>query len=87
MPKSNLPKLTRLPKNLLTAGIALLTLIVGFFGGSYYTNQKQTQLIHSGTVTRIIDADTIELNNNQSVRLYAVSPDLTKLVTTALVFN
>lgn len=63
----------KLPKNILSATIALLTLIVGFFSGNYYNQQKQSQLLTSGTVTRIIDADTLELNNDQSVRLYAVS--------------
>ena len=62
-----------MPKNFLTAGLAILTLIVGFFTGSYYTTQKQSSLTTSGTVTRIIDADNIELDNKQSVRLYAVS--------------
>ena len=70
MPKNKLPQL---PKNFLTAGIALLTLVIGFFGGNYYNQQKQSQLLTSGTVTRIIDADNIELDNNRSVRLYAVS--------------
>ena len=65
-------KLPKLPKNFLTAIIAIITLIVGFFSGNYYSNQKQTELIHSGTVTRIIDADTLELDNKQSIRLYAV---------------
>lgn len=73
MSKAKYPNLPKLPKNILTAGIAVLTLIVGFFGGSYYTTQKQSQLLTSGTVTRIIDADNIELNNQTSVRLYAVS--------------
>ena len=73
MIKSKYPKLPTLPKNFLTAGLALLTLIIGFFGGSYYNQQKQSQLTTHGTVTRIIDADTLELDNKQSVRLYAVS--------------
>lgn len=68
----------KLPKkfkssNILTTGIALITLVIGFFGGSYYNQQKQSQLPTSGIVTRIIDADNIELDNNRSVRLYAVS--------------
>ena len=68
----------KLPKKfqsskILTTGIALTTLVIGFFGGSYYTNQKQSQLLTQGTVTRIIDADTIELNNNISVRLNGIS--------------
>ena len=67
-----LPKQLKLPKNFLAAFIAIITLLVGFFSGNYYSNQKQTELIHSGTVTRIIDADTLELDNIKSVRLYAV---------------
>ena len=73
MTKSKYPQLPKLPKNFLTAGLALLTLIVGFFTGSFYTTQKQSQLLTQGTVTRIIDADTIELNNKTSVRLNGVS--------------
>ena len=73
MTKSKYPKLLRLPKNFLTAGLALLTLIVGFFTGSYYTTQKQSQLLTQGAVTRIIDADTVELNNKIPVRLNGVS--------------
>lgn len=73
MPKTKLSKFSKLPKNVLTAGLALLTLIIGFFGGNYYSNQKQSQLLTQGTVTRIIDADTIELNNNISVRLNGIS--------------
>ena len=56
----------------LTAFISLITLLIGFFGGSYYTTQKQSQLTTHGTVTRIIDADSLELDNKQSIRLYAV---------------
>lgn len=58
---------------LLTVGIGLFTLIIGFFSGNYYNQQKQNNLPTHGTVTRIIDADTLELDNGQSVRLYAVS--------------
>ena len=65
-------KFTNLPKNFLTAGIALLTLIIGFFGGSFYNQQKQSTLITKATVTRIIDGDNLELDNGQSIRLYGV---------------
>lgn len=68
----NLKKL-KLPNNLLTAFIAIITLILGFFGGNYYNQQKQNALPTHGTVTRIIDSDTLELDNKYSVRLYAVS--------------
>ena len=73
MTSRKLPNLSKLPKNFLTGGVVLLTLIIGFFGGSYYNQQKQSALTTTGTVTRIIDADNIELDNKQSVRLYAVS--------------
>jgi len=52
---------------------ALLTLILGFFSGNYYSNQKQSQLITQGTVTRIIDGDNLELDNGKSVRLYGIN--------------
>ena len=65
-------KLPKLPKNLFTAVVAVLTLIIGFFGGTYYTNQKQTTLITKATVTRVIDGDNLELDNGQSIRLYGV---------------
>ena len=73
MTKPKYPQLPKLPKNFLTAGLAILTLIVGFFTGSYYSTQKQSSLTTTGTVTRIIDADNLELDNKLSVRLYAVS--------------
>lgn len=66
-------KKLELPKNFLTTLIALITLLVGFFGGNYYNQQKQNTLPTHGTVTRIIDSDTLELDNKYSVRLYAVS--------------
>lgn len=72
--KFNLPKIPNAPKNpLVYLLVLLITLLTGFFSGNFYSDQKQSQLLTSGTVTRIIDADTLELNNGQSVRLYAVS--------------
>lgn len=69
IPNLSFPK----PLKLLKLPILVLaTLLVGFFSGNYYSNQKQTELVHSGTVTRIIDADTLELDNIKSLRLYAV---------------
>ena len=73
MTKSKYSQLPKLPKNFLTAGLALLTLILGFFSGNYFNQYKQSQLLTSGTVTRIIDADTVELNNKISVRLNGIS--------------
>jgi len=68
-----LPKQLKLPKNFLTAVIAIITLLVGFFSGNYYSYQKQSQLITQGTVTRIIDGDNLELDNSKSVRLYGIN--------------
>jgi len=59
-------------KNLLTAVIALVTLILGFFSGNYYSQQKQSSLVTKATVTRIIDGDNLELDNGKSIRLYGV---------------
>jgi len=60
-------------KKLLPYAIAFITLILGFFSGNYYSNQKQTQVITQGTVTRIIDGDNLELDNAKSVRLYGIN--------------
>ncbi len=73
MPKSKPIKLPKLPKNILTAGIAVLTLIVGFFTGSYYNQQKQTSLITKAKVIRVIDGDNLELENGKSIRLYGIN--------------
>src|SRR3990167_11509036 len=67
-----IPKKLKQPK-LLTAGIALITLLIGFFTGNYYNQQKQSSLITSGTVTRIIDGDNLELDNGKSIRLYGIN--------------
>jgi len=53
--------------------LVLATLIFGFFSGNYYSTQKQNTLPTHGTVTRIIDADTLELDNQYSVRYYGVN--------------
>jgi len=66
-----IPKKLKQPK-LLTAGIALITLLIGFFTGNYYNQQKQSTLITKATVTRIIDGDNLELDNGKSIRLYGV---------------
>ena len=68
-----LPKQLKLPKNFLAAVIAIITLLVGFFGGNYYSNQKQFQTITHGTVTRIINGDNLELDNGKSIRLYGIN--------------
>jgi len=60
-------------KKVIPYTIALITLIFGFFSGNYYSNQKQTQVITQGIVTRIIDGDNLELDNAKSVRLYGIN--------------
>ncbi len=73
MPKSKSLQFPKLPKNILTTLIAILTLIIGFFTGTYYNNQKQSSLITKATVTRIIDGDNLELDNGKSIRLYGIN--------------
>lgn len=60
-------------KKPLPYAIAFITLILGFFSGNYYSNQKQSQLITQGTVIRVIDGDNLELDNAKSVRLYGIN--------------
>jgi len=60
-------------KKLLPYAIAFITLILGFFSGNYYSNQKQSQLITQGKVIRVIDGDNLELDNVKSVRLYGIN--------------
>lgn len=60
-------------KKVIPYTIALITLILGFFSGNYYSNQKKSQLITQGTVTRIIDGDNLELDNAKSIRLYGIN--------------
>jgi len=60
-------------KKIIPYAIALITLILGFFSGNYYSNQKQSSLITQGMVTRIIDGDNLELDNAKSVRLYGIN--------------
>ena len=67
-------KLPNAPKNpLLYLLVLLSTLLVGFFSGSFYTDQKQSALPTKSTVTRIIDGDNLELNTGQSIRLYGIN--------------
>ena len=57
-----------------TTFIALITLVIGFFGGTTYkTNQEQTTTPTNPVVTRIIDGDNVELDTGESVRLYGVN--------------
>lgn len=60
-------------KKLLPYAIAFITLILGFFSGNYYSNQKQSQLITQGKVIRVIDGDNLELDDAKSVRLYGIN--------------
>lgn len=72
MTKSKL-KLPNPPKNpLLYLLLILTTLIVGFFSGSFYSEQKQSELPIKATVVRVIDGDNLELDNGKSIRLYGV---------------
>lgn len=74
MPKSKLPKLSVPPKNpLVYLLVIIVTLIFGFFSGSYYTNEQQSRQTKTGTVSRIIDGDTIELNTGELVRLNGIA--------------
>ena len=67
-------KLPNAPKNpLLYLLVLLTTLLVGFFSGNFYSDQKQSALPTKSTVTRIIDGDNLELNNGQSIRLYGIN--------------
>ena len=56
-----------------TTLIALLTLVIGFFGGTTYKTNQETQTPTNPTVTRIIDGDNVELDTGESVRLYGVN--------------
>ncbi|MDZ7587254.1 MAG: thermonuclease family protein [Patescibacteria group bacterium] len=60
-------------KKIIPYTIALITLILGFFSGNYYSNQKQSQVITQGKVIRVIDGDNLELDNAKSVRLYGIN--------------
>ena len=67
------PKLTPVIKTTL---IGVITLVIGFFGGTTYQSYLETQsekLPSNPTVTRIIDGDNVELNTGESVRLYGVN--------------
>ena len=68
------PKLTPVIK---TVFIGLITLIIGFFGGTTYQSSLETQttekLPDNPTVTRIIDGDNVELSTGESVRLYGIN--------------
>jgi len=69
-------KKTKLTPAIKTTLIAVTTLIIGFFGGTTYTNYQETQtekLPSELIVTRIIDGDNVELSTGKSVRLYGVN--------------
>lgn len=74
MPKTKLPKLPNPPKNPLVYFLVIIvTLVFGFFSGSYYTNEQQSRQITTGAVIRIIDGDTLELNTGELVRLNGIA--------------
>ena len=60
-----------------TSLIALITLVIGFFGGTAYQSNLETQVIEELPekliVTRIIDGDNVELSTGESVRLYGIN--------------
>ena len=61
-------------KFLITLG-GLLILILGFLGGAGYTKYSSSENTYptKATVKRIIDGDTVELDNKKSFRLYGIS--------------
>ena len=59
-----------------TIFIGLITLVIGFFGGTTYKDYQVVQkekLPDNPIVTRIIDGDNVELNDGKSVRLYGIN--------------
>lgn len=56
-----------------TTAIALIALLIGFFGGKTYQTQQDGQIPTNPIVTRIIDGDNLELETGESVRLYGIN--------------
>ena len=59
-----------------SAILIIVTLVIGFFGGTTYKDYQVTQsekLPDNPTVTRIIDGDNVELSTGESVRLYGIN--------------
>ena len=71
MPKKKTPKFN--PKFTL---VIIITLVIGFFGGTTYQSYQESQtekLPSKLIVTRIIDGDNVELSTGKSVRLYGIN--------------
>jgi len=69
-------KKSKLTPTIKTAFIGLITLVIGFFGGTAYQSYQESQTEELPTnpiVTRIIDGDNLELDNGKSVRLYGIN--------------
>ena len=65
-------------KNKLAVLISLLTLLVGFLGGTTYlrSSLKENEYPNKAVVKRVIDGDTIELDSKKAFRLNGIScPD------------
>lgn len=84
-----MPKTKKLNKNIKVGLVVAFSLLVGFLGGTQFTsylgtkeqNQTGSQYPSSALVARIIDGDTVEIDNNKdlSVRLIAINvPDENK---------
>lgn len=99
MQKSKIPKSPRFPKFpfLPSVILALSIAFVSFFGGISYRNRqltKETQQQEANkfpsqaTVIKVIDADTLEIQDGRSIRLIAVNaPDDGPLAKTANEFT
>jgi micrococcal nuclease len=71
MPKKKAPKF-----NSKSTLVIVITLVIGFFGGTTYQSYQESQaekLPSNPIVTRIIDGDNVELSTGESVRLYGVN--------------
>ncbi len=66
-------KTKKINPNIKTTLIALSTLVLGFFGGSFLTRNQTNKIPTHPTVTRIIDGDNLELETGESVRLYGIN--------------
>jgi micrococcal nuclease len=65
-------------KNKLAVLFSLLTLLIGFLGGTTYLkySQKENEYPQKAKVIRVLDGDTIELDNGKPFRLNGVAcPD------------
>jgi len=69
-----MPKKTKkINSTIKTTLIALTTLVIGFFGGTVYNQNKADKIPTNPTVIRIIDGDNLEIDTGKSVRLYGIN--------------